>query len=83
MRARDADLNCIEPSNVQQLLTGILPEYRRRGIATALKMKTIEYAHKHGFRRILTNSENPAMQALNAKLGFRPGPWFVFRKTLT
>jgi ribosomal protein S18 acetylase RimI-like enzyme len=82
LRAREADPNCVEPFNVQQLLTGVLPEYRRRGIALALKLQTITYAREHGFRRILTNSSNPAMQALNAKLGFRSGPWRVYLKTL-
>ena len=82
LRPREADPNCVEPFNIQQLLTGVLPRYRRRGIAIALKIKTIDYARRHSFRRILTNSSNPAMQALNAKLGFRPGPWLIFRKTL-
>jgi len=63
-------------------LTGVLPEYRRRGIATALKVKTISYAREHGFRRIFTNSDNPAMKVLNAKLGFVSGPWRVYRKNL-
>lgn len=82
LRARGSDPNCVEPHNVQQLLTGVLPECRRRGIAQALKIKTIRYACDHGFRRILTNSSNPAMRALNAKLGFRSGPWLVYHKTL-
>jgi GNAT superfamily N-acetyltransferase len=82
LRTRDADPNCVEPFNVQQLLTGVLPHYRRRGIAIALKVKTITYAREHGFRRIFTNSSNPAMQALNAKLGFQSGPWRVYLKTL-
>jgi len=82
LRARGADPNCAEPFNAQQLLTGVLPGYRRRGIALALKIKTIGYARKHGFGRLFTNSSNPAMQALNAKLGFRSGPWLVYLKTL-
>jgi len=83
MRARDADPNCREHFNIQQLLTGVLPQYRRRGIAIALKIKTIDYAREHGFRRILTNSSNPAMRALNTKLGFRAGPWLVFQKVIS
>jgi mycothiol synthase len=70
------------PVNIQQLLTGVLSQYRRRGIAIALKVKTITYAREHGFRRIFTNSSNPAMQALNTKLGFRSGPWRVYLQTL-
>lgn len=82
LRAREADPNCVEPFNAQQCLTGVLPEYRRRGIALALKVQTLTYAREHGFRRVLTNSSNPAMQALNAKFGFRPGPWRIYLKTL-
>ncbi len=82
LRTRDADPNCVEPYNIQQLLTGVLPQYRQRGIALALKIKTITYAREHGFHRILTNSSNPAMHALNTKLGFRSGPWLVYLKTL-
>lgn len=82
LRARDADPNCVEPFNAQQLLTGVLSCYRRRGIALALKVRTLTYAREHGFLRVFTNSSNPAMQALNAKLGFRSGPWRVYLKTL-
>jgi GNAT superfamily N-acetyltransferase len=82
IRARGPDPNCVEPSNAQQRLTGVLPDYRRRGIATALKINTITYARDHGFLRLLTNSDNPAMQALNAKLGFHSGPWHVYLKNV-
>lgn len=82
LRARDADPNCVEPFNAQQLLTGVLSSYRRRGIALALKVQTLTYAREHGFLRVLTNSSNPAMQALNAKLGFRSGPWRVYMKAI-
>jgi hypothetical protein len=43
-------------------------------------MQTIEYARHHGFERILTNSDNPAMRALNRTLGFRAGPWLIYSK---
>jgi ribosomal protein S18 acetylase RimI-like enzyme len=68
---------------VSLFLKGVLPEYRRHGIATALKIKTITYARERGFHRLLTNSDNPAMQALNKKLGFHSGSWRVYRKALT
>ncbi len=65
-----------------QHLTGVHPDYRRRGIALALKLRTVEYAQQQGGERILTSSDNPAMRDLNQKLGFRTGPWFIYSKTL-
>jgi ribosomal protein S18 acetylase RimI-like enzyme len=66
------------PDCLSQHLTGVRLDYRRRGIALALKRHTIEYARQHDFARILSNSDNPAMQDLNRKLGFRTGPWLVY-----
>jgi len=62
-----------EPEKLYQGVTGILREYRRRGIATALKVKTIEYARNHGYRFIVTQnaSVNIEMLTLNEKLGFK------------
>jgi ribosomal protein S18 acetylase RimI-like enzyme len=82
LRPRDADTNCVEPGNAQQCLTAVLPAYRRRGIALAMKVQVLQYARAHGYRRVLTYSANPAMRALNNRLGGRPGPWLIFRKTL-
>jgi GNAT superfamily N-acetyltransferase len=79
---RQSDPNLDEQGIIQQSLTGVRAEYRRQRIALALKVKTISYARDHGFRRIFTNSGNPAMKALNKKLGFQSGPWLVFRKEL-
>jgi GNAT superfamily N-acetyltransferase len=56
-------------------LTGVLRSHRRRGIATALKVRAIEYARKHGEATIVTdNEENNPMYQLNLSLGFRPHP---------
>jgi mycothiol synthase len=65
-------------------LTGTAREERRKGIATALKIRGIEYARQHGYPIIETNNEesNP-MYTLNVSLGFRPVPgWWWMRKTL-
>jgi mycothiol synthase len=78
---RDAD----EPGRLLQRITAIQAEYRGRGIALALKLKTIEYAQQHGFYQIRTavESNNPSMLAINAKLGFVQGPGLVlFEKRL-
>lgn len=59
-------------------LTGVLRSHRRRGIATALKVKAIQYAQAHGNAAIDTdNEENNPMFQLNLDLGFRPQPAFV------
>ena len=54
-------------------LTGVVRRYRRRGIATALKVRTIQYAQSVGAETIVaSNEENNPMYALNLKLGFEP-----------
>lgn len=65
-------------------ITGVLPSHRRRGIGTALKLKTIEFAQKYGARIIETgNEENNPMYTLNMNLGFNPTPaWLSFEKVL-
>ena len=78
----DAD----DPDRLLQRITAIHAEYRGRGIALALKLRTIEYAQQHGFHEIRTavESNNPSMLAINAKLGFVQGPGLVlFEKRLT
>lgn len=58
--------------------TGVLREYRGRGIALAVKLLTVEAAVADGRPHMRTNNdeENPAMLAVNEKLGYRmlPGP---------
>jgi GNAT superfamily N-acetyltransferase len=65
-------------------ITGTIRSYRRRKIATALKVKSIEYAQRHGYQYILTNNEeNNPMYDLNRQLGFQPLPaWLYYEKVL-
>ena len=69
------DLNLLEamPGGVSQGFTGVRREYRRRGIATALKVRAIEYAAQHGYRtiRAFNRPAHSSLLALNEKLGFR------------
>jgi ribosomal protein S18 acetylase RimI-like enzyme len=67
------------PYRLLQRITAIHAKYRGRGIAKALKLKTIEYAQQHGFHEIRTavESNNPSMLAINARLGFVQGPGLV------
>ncbi len=76
------DLRFAGPGSFSQHLTGVRRDHRRMGIALALKIRTIEYGQQHGYGRILSNSDNPAMRALNWKLGFRTGPWLIYNKLL-
>jgi mycothiol synthase len=57
-------------------LTAVKRAWRRRGIATALKRTQIAAAKAHGFRRLVTESEerNEPMRNLNLALGYRPAP---------
>lgn len=66
-----------------QGLTGIRRGFRGRHIATALKVKTVEYARDHGIREIRTWNEinNEPMLAINTKFGFvRQPAWITFTK---
>src|SRR6266540_7410041 len=57
-------------------LTATRRDWRRRGVASALKRAEIAAAKRAGFRRLVTESEerNEPMRRLNEKLGFVPAP---------
>lgn len=60
------------PGIVSTGFTGVLRDYRRRGLATALKAHTIQFAQAEGYHTIRTgNEENNPMLTLNKKLGFK------------
>ena len=74
-----------EPGVLQQDDTGVIREYRGRGIATALKLKITEFGQRNGYRTIKTwnDSVNAAMLAVNIKLGFmRQVGWIMMEKIL-
>ena len=59
-------------------LTGTKRDFRRKGIALALKLRTIEWAKSEGYKVIETdNEENNPMFDLNVKLGFEKQPGWV------
>ena len=60
----------------QNLLTAVRREWRRRGIATALKRAQIEAARAAGIERISTTNDetNVGMRGVNERLGYEPEP---------
>ena len=68
----DASLFDAMPGSLTAGFTGVKREYRRRGIATALKMQAMLYAQTHGYQIIQTFNHpiQSEMLALNQKLGF-------------
>jgi mycothiol synthase len=57
-------------------VTGVLPEFRGRGLAMALKLRGIEWALRQGIKEMATSNDlvNAPMLAVNEKLGFRRQP---------
>ena len=65
-------------------VTAVRREWRRKGIATALKVHIIQYAQAQGVSEIFTSNDaqNPMYQ-LNLRLGFEPLPsWVRVEKSL-
>jgi ribosomal protein S18 acetylase RimI-like enzyme len=73
-----------ETNSAYNLMTGVMPDYRGRKIALALKLLSIRAAKKWGVDSIRTNndSQNAPMLAINHKLGYVPEPG-IFRMTRT
>jgi predicted GNAT superfamily acetyltransferase len=74
-----------EPNVLWQTITGVLREYRGRGIAITLKLRVIDFAARDGYDVIKTwnSSANDAMLGINRKLGFgRHVGWITFEKLL-
>lgn len=60
-------------------LTGVLREYRNRGIATALKVRCLRWAKESGRRFVKTfnESNNRRMLGINEALGFVAQPEYI------
>jgi len=65
----------IDPQELQQSVTGVRRDCRHKGIATALKVRGIQFAQESGYAKIVTyvESTNAPMNVLNKKLGFVGG----------
>jgi GNAT superfamily N-acetyltransferase len=76
--------NVADPRKLQTGLTGVARTHRRRGLATALKVRAIMGAKEMGFHFIRTdNEEKNPMYLLNVRLGFKPIPsWLSYKNEL-
>lgn len=66
----------LENASFYNQMTGVMPAYRGRKIALALKLMTIAYAKEQNGLTIRTNndSQNAPMLAINRKLGYQALP---------
>jgi mycothiol synthase len=65
-----------EPQKAWTEGLGVLKDFRRKGIATALKIKAIERLLDKGVTEVRTdNEENNPMYKINVNLGFKPVPF--------
>ena len=60
----------------ENMLTAVRRDWRRRGIATALKREQVARARAAGIEQIFTTNDetNAGMRGVNASLGYRPAP---------
>jgi len=61
-----------DPTKAEHGLTVVRRDWRRRGLAAALKERQIAWAAANGIRRLVTYTQtgNENMQAVNARLGY-------------
>jgi GNAT superfamily N-acetyltransferase len=60
------------PSRAEHLLTAVRRDWRGRGLAVHLKLRTLAWAADHGLTEVYTWTQdgNAAMRALNTRLGY-------------
>jgi GNAT superfamily N-acetyltransferase len=71
------------PDVLEHGFTAVLRSHRGRGIATALKRTQLAWAAEHGYRELVTYTQegNKRMRAINEKLGYRERPaWILVRR---
>ena len=71
------------PDVLEHGFTAVVRSHRGRGIATALKRTQHAWAAEHGYRELVTYTQegNKRMRAINEKLGYRERPaWILVRR---
>jgi len=71
------------PDVLEHGFTAVVRSHRGRGIATALKQTQLAWAAEHGYRELVTYTQegNKRMRAINKKLGYRERPaWILVRR---
>lgn len=75
--------DCARPGTVTQGLTGVVREWRGRGVAWALKLASARRAQASGFRaaRTMNHVVNREMLGINEAMGFVKEPaWITLRR---
>jgi RimJ/RimL family protein N-acetyltransferase len=74
----------VHNNTMYNMTTGVLPPYRGRKIAQALKALALRYAQSYGADIVIAHndSQNKAMLAINRKFGYqeRPGDYRLLRR---
>ena len=73
------------PGVIFQGFTGVIREYRGKGVAMALKIRTVRYARENEYREIRTgnNTRNRPMLRINEAMGFVKQPvWIEFERAV-
>jgi RimJ/RimL family protein N-acetyltransferase len=75
-------LTAAQPTSAHHDLTAVKRDWRRRGIAGALKRAQITWAKEHGYERLVTAPEvrNEPSRRMNERLGYRPAPGRVIMR---
>jgi 2-phospho-L-lactate guanylyltransferase (CobY/MobA/RfbA family) len=64
-----------DPAKLYTGLTGVVRSHRRKAVATAMKVRTIQAAQQRNVEIIETdNEEHNPMYQLNLQLGYQPQP---------
>lgn len=69
----------IKPDSLATGFTGVVREFRGRGLATALKVKVLSWAKATGAGEVITSNDstNAGMLGINQRLGFEPRPAWI------